>query len=162
MLYPFGSRRPSLVHAAWGSDERSCGTLELWTPGPLDSWIGPLDDIKPNQLISFKISYGLRNPFKILFANGSRRGAGVPREGPERSKTAQDHPRASQKTPRGGHKASLRASGSALEALWTRLERHWGVQEVTLRDDFEPKIEIGSGNTDFLKSMLSPRREHRF
>ena len=94
------------------------------------------------------------------FQNGSQRVAGVPREGPERSKTAQDHPRASQETPRGGQKASLRASGSALEALWTRLERHWGVQEVTLRDDFEPKIEIGSGNADFLKSMLSPRREH--
>ena len=58
--------------------------------------------------------------------------------------------------------ASLRASGSALEALWTRLERHGGVQEVIFRGDFHPQIRIDSGNADFLKSMLSPRREHRF
>ena len=37
-----------------------------------------------------------------------------------------------------------------------------GVQEVTLRGDFELKMKIDSGNADFLKSMLSPRREHRF
>ena len=80
---------------------------------------------------------------------------------PERSKTAQGHPGALQETPRDGQKASPRASGSALEALWARLERHWGVQEVTLRGDFEPKMKIDSGNADFLKSMLSPRREHR-
>ena len=62
----------------------------------------------------------------------------------------------------GALEASPRASGSALEALWARLERHLGVQEVTLRGDFEPKMKIDSGNADFLKSMLSPRREHRF
>ena len=62
----------------------------------------------------------------------------------------------------GALEASPRASGSALEALWARLERHLGVQEVTLREDFEPKMKIDSGNADFLKSMLSPRREHRF
>ena len=28
--------------------------------------------------------------------------------------------------------------------------------------DFEPKMKIDSGNADFLKSMLSPRREQRF
>ena len=57
--------------------------------------------------------------------------------------------------------ASPRAYGSALEALWVRLERHWGVQEVTLRVDFEPKMKIDSGNADFLKSMLLLRREYR-
>ena len=31
-----------------------------------------------------------------------------------------------------------------------------------MRGDFEPKMKIDSGNADFLKSMLSPRREHRF
>ena len=62
----------------------------------------------------------------------------------------------------GALEASPRASGSALEARWARLERHLGVQEVTLRGDFELKMKIDSGNADFLKSMLSPRREHRF
>ena len=97
-----------------------------------------------------------------FFEKWSQTGAGVPLEGPERSKTAQGHPGALQETPRDGQKASPRASGSALEALWARLERHLGVQEVTLREDFEPKMKIDSGNADFLKSMLSPRREHRF
>ena len=46
--------------------------------------------------------------------------------------------------------------------LWTRLERHWGVQEVILRGDLETKMKIDSVNADFLKSMLSHRREHRF
>ena len=82
------------------------------------------------------------NPSK----NGPKQARGYPLEGPERY----------------GQKASPRASGSALEALWARLERHLGVQEVTLRGDVEPKMKIDSGNADFLKSMLSPRREHRF
>ena len=43
-----------------------------------------------------------------------------------------------------------------------RLQERLGVQEVTLRGDFEPKMKIDSGNADLLKSMLSPRREHRF
>ena len=97
------------------------------------------------------------NPFK----NGPKQARGYPLEGPDRSKTAQGHPGALQETPRDGPKASPRASGGALEALWARLERHLGVQEVTLRGDFEPKMKIDSGNADFLKSMLSPRREHR-
>ena len=75
---------------------------------------------------------------------------------------AREHPGTLQETPRDGQKASLRAPGSALEALWARFERHWGIQEVTLRGDFEAKMKIDSGNADFLKSMLSPRREHRF
>ena len=100
----------------------------------------------------------MRNPSKMV----PKEARGYPQEGPERSKTAQVHPRAPQETPRDGQKASLRASGSALEALWTRLERHWGAQEVILRGDFEPKMKTDSGNADFLKSMLSPRREHRF
>ena len=94
--------------------------------------------------------------------NAPKQARGYPLEGPERSKTAQGHPGAPQETPRDGQKASPRASGSALETLWARLERHLGVQEVTLRGDFEPKMKIDSGNADFLKSMLSPRREHRF
>ena len=98
----------------------------------------------------------------IPFKNGPKQARGYPLEGPERSKTAQGHPGALQDTTRDGQKASPRASGSALEALWARLERHWGVQEVTLREDFEPKMKVDSGNADFLKSMLSPRREHRF
>ena len=103
-------------------------------------------------------SKSMPNPSKI----GPEQARGYPQKGPERSKTAQGHPGALQETPRGGQKASRRASGSALEALWARLERHLGVQEVTLRGDFEPKMKIDSGNADFLKSMLSPRREHRF
>ena len=95
---------------------------------------------------------------KSFLENWSQTGAGVPPGGPERSKTAQGHPGALQEIPRDGQKASPRASGSALEALWARLERHWGVQEVTLRGDFEPKMQIDSGNADFLKSMLSPQR----
>ena len=75
---------------------------------------------------------------------------------------AQGHPGALEGTPRDDRKTSPRASGSALEALWARLERHLGVQEVTFRGDFESKMRIDSGNADFLKSMLSPRREHRF
>ena len=98
------------------------------------------------------------NPSKIP----PKEARGYPQEGPERSKTAPGHPRAPQETPRDGQKASLRASWSALGALRTRLERHLGVQEVTLRGDFEPKMKIDRGNADFLKSMLSPRREHRF
>ena len=105
-----------------------------------------------------RTSKSMPNPSK----NGPERARGYPLEGPERSKTAQGHPGALQETPRDGQKASPRASGSALEALWARLERHLGVQEVTLRGDFEPKMKIDSGNADFLKSMLSPRREHRF
>ena len=88
------------------------------------------------------------NPSK----NGPKQARGYPLESPERSKTAQGHPGALQETPRDGQKASPRASGSALEALWARLERHLGVQEVTLRGDFELKIKI---------DMLSPRRGHR-
>ena len=103
-------------------------------------------------------SKSMLNPSK----NGPKKARGYPLESPERSKTAQGHPGALQETPRDGQKASPRASGSALEALWARLERHLGVQEVTLRGDFEPKMKIDSGNADFLKSMLSPRREHRF
>ena len=80
---------------------------------------------------------------------------GYHQEGPERSKMSQG-------TPRDNQKASIRASGSALEALWTRLERHWGVLEVVLRGDLEPKTKTESGYGDFLKSMLSLRREHRF
>ena len=99
--------------------------------------------------------------FAKSFKTGPKQARGYPQEGPERSKTAQGHPGALQETPRDSQKASPRASGSALEALWARLERHWGVQEVTLRGDFEPKMKIDSGNADFLKSMLSPRREHR-
>ena len=94
--------------------------------------------------------------------NGPKQARGYPLEGPERSKTDQGHPGALQETPRDGQKASPRASGSALEALWASLERHLGVQEVTLRGDFEPKMKMDNGNADFLKSMLSPRREHRF
>ena len=94
--------------------------------------------------------------------NGPSQARGYPLERPERSKTAQWRPGALQETPRDGQKASPKASGSALEALWARLERHLGVQKVTLREDFEPKMKIDSGNADFLKSMLSPRREHRF
>ena len=103
-------------------------------------------------------SKSMPNPSKIC----PKRARGYPQEGPERSKTAQGHPGALQETPRDGQKASPRASGSALEALWARLERHLGVQEVTLREDFEPQMKIDNGNADFLKSMLSPRREHRF
>ena len=105
-----------------------------------------------------RTSKPMPNPSK----NGPKQARGYPLEGPERSKTAQGHPRALQETPRDGQKAFPRASGSALEALWARLERHLGVQEVTLRGDFEAKIKINSRSVDFLKSMLSPRREHRF
>ena len=103
-------------------------------------------------------SKSMPNPFKKV----PKQARGYPLEGPERSKTAQGHPGALQETPRDGPKASPRAPGSALEALWARLERHVGVQEVTLRGDFEPQMRIDSGSADFLKSMLSPRREHRF
>ena len=105
-----------------------------------------------------RTSKSMPNPSK----NGPKQARGYPLEGPERSKTAQGHQGALQETPRDGQKASPRASGSALEALWVRLERYWGVQEVTLKGDFELKMKIDSGNADFLKSMLSPRREHRF
>ena len=105
-----------------------------------------------------RTSKSMPNPSK----NGPERARGYPLEGPERSKMAQGHPGALQETPRDSQKASPRASGSALETLWARLERHLGVQEVTLRGDFEPKMKIDRGNADFLKSMLSPRREHRF
>ena len=60
----------------------------------------------------------------------------------------------------GALEASPGASGSALEALWTRLERHRPGGHF--ESDFEPKMKTDSGNADFLKSMLSPRREHRF
>ena len=105
-----------------------------------------------------RTSKSMPNPPK----NGPKQARGYPLEGPERSKTAQGHPGALQETPRDSQKASPRTSGSALETLWARLERHLGVQEVTLRGDFEPKMKIDRGNADFLKSMLSPRREHRF
>ena len=107
------------------------------------------------------LPHGPPNPCQILPKMVPNRRGGTPWKGPERSKTAQGHPGALQETPRDGQKASPRASGSALEALWARLERHLGVQEVTLRGDFELKMKIDSGNADFLKSMLSPRREHR-
>ena len=94
-----------------------------------------------------RTSKSMPNPSKVR----PKQARGYPLEGPERCKT-----------PRDGQKASPRASGSALEALWARLERDLGVQEVTLRGDFEPKMKIDSGSADFLKSMLSPRREHRF
>ena len=42
-----------------------------------------------------------------------------------------------------------------------RLERPWGALKVIFRGDFEIQIKIDSGNADFLKSMLSLRREHR-
>ena len=102
-----------------------------------------------------RTSKSMPNPSK----NGPKQARAYPLEGPERSKTAQGHPGALQETPRDSQKASPRASGSALEALCARLERF---QEITLRGDFEPKMKIDSGNADFLKSMLSPRREHRF
>ena len=102
-----------------------------------------------------RTSKSMPNPSK----NGPKRARGL--EGPERSKTAQEHPGALQETPRDGQKASPRESESALEALWVRLERHLDVQEVTLRGDFEDKMKIDGGNADFLKSVLSPRREHR-
>ena len=105
-----------------------------------------------------RTSESMPNPSK----NAPKQARGYPLEGPERSKTAKGHPGALQEIPRDDQKASPRASGSALEALWARLERHLGVQEITLRGDFEPKMKIDSGNADFLKSMLSPRREHRF
>ena len=72
-----------------------------------------------------RTSKSMPNPLKI----GPKQARGYPQEGPERSKTAQGHPGALQETPRDSQKAS----GSALEALWARLERHLGVQEVTLR-----------------------------
>ena len=80
------------------------------------------------------------NPAK----NCPKQARGYPLEGPERSKTAEGHP------------------GALQETRLRRLERHLGVQEVTLREDFEAKMKIYCGNADFLKSMLSPRREHRF
>ena len=105
-----------------------------------------------------RTSKSMLNPLKI----SPKQARGYPQEGPERSHTAQGHPGALQEIPRDSQNASPRASGGALEALWARLERHLGVQEVTLRGDFEPKMKIDRGNADFLKSMLSPRREHRF
>ena len=60
-------------------------------------------------------------------------------EGPERSKTAQGHPRALEGTPRDDQKTSPRASGSALEALWTRLERRWGVQGEHTEPEMDAK-----------------------
>ena len=102
-----------------------------------------------------RTSKSMPNPSKM----GPKQAWGYPLEGPARSKTG--YPGALQETPRDGQKASPSASGSALEALWARLERHLGVQEVTLRGDFEPKMKIDRGHADFLKSMLSPRREHR-
>ena len=87
---------------------------------------------------------------------------GYPLEGPERPKTAQEHPRAPQEIPRDDQKASQKASGSPLEALWERLERFRGVLADLLKGDFEIRFRIDSGNADFLKSMLSLTREHRF
>ena len=52
---------------------------------------------------------------------------GYPREGAERSKTAQGRSRTPQEPTRDDQNASLRASGSALEALRTRLERRKNV-----------------------------------
>ena len=72
-----------------------------------------------------------------MFPKGAR---GYPYEGPERSKTAQEHPRAPQETPRDDQKASLRAWGSPLEALWRRLERLWGVLECISRPFLELKV----------------------
>ena len=77
---------------------------------------------------------------------------------PKRPKSTQELP----KRPPDHQKASQRASGSPLEALWGRLERFWNVLQGILRGDFEIKFGIDSGNADFLKSMLSPKREHRF
>ena len=99
-----------------------------------------------------RTSKSMHNPLKM----GPTEARGYPQESPERSKTAQGHPRALEGTPRDDQKTSPRASGSALEALWTRLERHWGVQEVILRGDLETKMKIDRGNVDFLKSVLSP------
>ena len=103
-------------------------------------------------------STSMQSPSKIA----PKEARGHAQEGPERSKTTQRHPRAPQDISRDGQKASLRASGSALEALWTRLQRHWSVHELILRGDFEAKMKIDRGNADFLKSMLSLRREHSF
>ena len=61
----------------------------------------------------------------------------------------------------GGPGGLFGSPGGVRGTLWARLERHLGVQEVTSSGDFDPKVKIDSGNADFLKSMLSPRREHR-
>ena len=98
------------------------------------------------------------NPSK----NGPKQARGYPLEGPERSKTAQGHPGALQETPRDGPKASRRTSGSVLGKLWTRLEHHLGASGIILGGRLQIKIKVNDGNADFLKSMLSLRREHRF
>ena len=84
-----------------------------------------------------------------------------PAKGAERSKTAQGRSRTPQEPTRDDQKASLRASGNVFGRLLTRLERHLGLLGIVFRGDFEIKIKIDSGNADFRKSMLSPRREHR-
>ena len=72
-----------------------------------------------------------------------------------------------------GHLEGLGGLGRPKWELWNRLQERLGallrrfgrvlsVQEVILRGDFEPKMEIDCGNADFLKSMLSLRREHIF
>ena len=75
-----------------------------------------------------------------------------------RSETLRDSQKASPRT----SGSALDASGSALEALGTRLQRNSGVQVVILRPDFERQMERDCGDADLRKSMLSPRREHRF
>ena len=55
-------------------------------------------------------------PYKINLTL-AQTGAGVPQEGPERSKTAQGHPGAPQESPRDGQNAS-RIALWALDALW--------------------------------------------
>ena len=85
-----------------------------------------------------------------------------PQDHPEAFPGSRVHPGAPQETPREAEIASRRASGSVFGRLWTRLERHLGLLGIVFRGDFEIKIKIDSGNADFRKSMLSPRREHRF
>ena len=68
----------------------------------------------------------------------------------------------SRSIPRPSQEAKATQAGSAFWGLWTRLERHWGAVGVISKGDFEIKIKMDNGNADFLKSMLSPRREHRF
>ena len=75
------------------------------------------------------LPHGLPNPCQILQKIVPNGRGGTPRR-------ALSAPKRTKGTPRDGEKASPRASGSALEALRARLERHWGVQEVTLREDF--------------------------
>ena len=81
-----------------------------------------------------RTSKSIQNPLKI----GPKEVRGYPQESPERSKTAQGHPRAPQETPRDGQKAFLTASGSALEALWT-LGRPGGHFEMGFRAQNEDR-----------------------